>query len=66
MNVTGIIDLLGGEAMTAAKLGVHQTTVQYWIRTGSIPKDHWKKIIELTNGEITADILLEASVPSAA
>lgn len=62
MKIEEIIEVLGGEAQAAASLDVHQTTVQYWIRSGSLPKKYWEQIIKLTKGKITADILLKANL----
>lgn len=59
-NIEQLIEFLGGDLKVAAMLDVHQTTVAYWIRTGSIPRWYWTKIIVDSAGKITADVLLRA------
>ena len=72
LNVSEIIKLIAGkdakgkdvenpQALAAAKIGVHQTTIDYWIRGNRIPQWHWAKIIELTQGKVSAEHLHNAT-----
>lgn len=60
-DIGQIITDLGGAAFVASKVGVHQTSIEYWIRENRIPAWHWPKIIELSKGKVTAEVLLKAS-----
>ena len=68
MNVTDIIERLGGQLIVSANVksksgmgNVHQTTVATWCRTNRIPQWYWSEIIKLSKGELTVTDLHEAS-----
>lgn len=58
VTVPKIIADLQGPSKVAALTGVHRTRVHSWMKTGRIPVDHWAKIIEASNGKVTADDLV--------
>jgi hypothetical protein len=47
-------------ALAAVRLGVHQTTVETWLRAEFIPLWHWEKIIELSKNLFSPQDLFEA------
>lgn len=60
MNIAEIIEALGGSQVVAPHCGVHQTTVDSWERNGNIPNRYWKVLIEISEGKIDSDTLLNA------
>jgi hypothetical protein len=65
-NVADIIELLGGNAGLARKTGLKPSTVGEMKRRGSIPVEHWPKIIEAAVADgvegITPETLMAANI----
>lgn len=54
----------GGAACVGAKLGVHEVTVFKWLRRNSMPSLPFVcRILDLSQGKITAADILEATEP---
>ena len=46
-TISGLIEMLGGNATVASKLGLRASGVSEMKRRGSIPTRHWCRLIEL-------------------
>ena len=60
MNITEIIEALGGQVAVAYKMGVSQSTVYKWEHSG-VPYWHWRKIIKLSKDKYTLEDLMAAN-----
>lgn len=47
MNVNAIVDAFGGQTALAALIGKGQSTVAYWVKTGSIPSKWHDELLKL-------------------
>lgn len=47
------IDLSGGQAQLADKLGIKQPSVSYWLKVGKVSAEYTLKAEQATNGEVT-------------
>ena len=60
MTIEELIDSVGGEQLVAYHLDLHQQTVRRWAHSG-IPEHHWRRLIDLSRDELSAEDLLEAN-----
>lgn len=44
-TISAVIERLGGASVLASKLHLPSTTVASWKHRGSIPVDHWRKLV---------------------
>ena len=61
-TVADIIELLGGITATARRLdpSVPITTVSAWKMRDNIPVTYWPGLIEISDGQLTPEILMQA------
>lgn len=52
IEISDVLELLGGSMKIAFKLGLSQSTVSNWVRKG-IPEKYWSEIIRLSKGKIS-------------
>jgi hypothetical protein len=64
MNVSDIIDLLGGPTAISVAVGLPSTTVQNWRIRQSIPARYQAEILTLAAGSVTADQIVAAHARS--
>lgn len=56
-TVSDLIDSLGGTIVAAKALSAPASTVSAWKSRNSIPSSHWPRIVALTNGSISYEML---------
>lgn len=66
MSIAEIIDLLGGPTPVGSAIDVPPTTVGNWKARKSIPARYHAAIIKISDGRVTADMLVEAHAAVAA
>ena len=55
--LTKAIELVGGQAELARKLGTSPQAVNNWLRRGNVPLEWVPEIVDITNGFVKADEL---------